>query len=79
MAPTLSDLINLEFAARFQPGQQKKPAATLTVGENTYSVEYFLTSRKCYDNYATPTAMYKINGKRVSWKVFRSASKGVAA
>jgi hypothetical protein len=70
MKPTAKQLIWLEIAAKFGPGCAKKPAEMLTVGDNTYSVEYFVTNRKCYDNLPTPTAMYKINGKRVSRKVF---------
>ena len=74
MKPTLSQLIDLKIAAEFSPGCAKKPAATLTVGDTTYSVEYFVTNRACYDNLPTPTAMYKINGKRVSRKVFIAAA-----
>jgi hypothetical protein len=74
MAPTLTQLIRLNIAAEFSPGCPQKPAATLTVGDNTYSVEYFVTNRKCYDNFPTPTAMYKINGKRVSRRVFYAAA-----
>jgi len=74
MKPTIKQLIWLEIAAKFGPGCAKKPAATLTVGDNTFSVEYFVTNRKCYDNLPTPTAMFKINGKRVSRKVFIAAA-----
>jgi hypothetical protein len=64
MNPTRYDLIDLEVSAR---GGKPK---TLTFGENTFSVEIHIVNRKCYDNQLTPTAMFKVNGKRVSRQKF---------
>jgi hypothetical protein len=74
MKPTIKQRMSVEIAANFGPGCAKKPAEMLTVGDNAYSVEYFVANRKCYDNLPTPTAMYKINGKRVSRKTFIAAA-----
>jgi hypothetical protein len=71
--PTLNQLLDLEHAARFSPDESDKPEATLTINDTTYSVRYFRVNRKCYDGMTTPTAMFKINGKRVSWKVWRGS------
>lgn len=63
------------------PNESDKPEATLTIDGITYSVRYFRVNRKCYDGMTTPTAMFKIDGKRVSWKVWRDSAltNGVAA
>ena len=73
--PTLDQLLDLEHAARFLPHESDKPEATLTINNTTYAVRYFRVNRKCYDGITTPTAIFKINGKRVSWKVWRDSAR----
>jgi hypothetical protein len=63
---TYEQLMNIDLAARYWPGESVKPASVETIDGVEYHVEYRLTNRKCYDGMATPTACYKINGKRVS-------------
>jgi len=77
--PTIKELLAIEFGARFAPNEKKLPAQSAVFGEDTYSVEYFITNRKCYDFEPTPTAMFKVNGKRVSRKVFYSHTTKVTA
>lgn len=78
-APTRNQLIAIECAAHFHPHEKKRPAQSAVYGNTTYSVEYFVSNRKCYDGLPTPTAMFKINGKRVSRAVFYSNATEVAA
>lgn len=72
--PTLNQLLDLEYAARFLPDESDKPEATLTINNTIYSVRCFRVNRRCYDGMTTPTVMFKINGKRVSWKVWRNSA-----
>ena len=78
-SPTTQELLNIEFAARFAPYEKQKPAQSAVYNNIKYSVEYFIAKRKCYDFMPTPTAMFKVNGKRVSRKVFYSFAVQVAA
>jgi hypothetical protein len=77
--PTRNQLHQIEWAAKFIPSEDKRPAQSAVYGDTTYSVEYFVTNRECYDGLPTPTAMFKINGKRVSRAVFYSHATEVAA
>jgi hypothetical protein len=77
--PTRSQLHQIEWAAKFIPGEKKRPAQSAVYGDTTYSVEYFVSNRECYDGLPTPFAMFKINGKRVSRAVFYSHAAEVAA
>jgi hypothetical protein len=74
MSPTRKDLSAIDCSAMFWPGQTPKPAAAAEFDGRVFSVQYHVVNRKCYDSMQTPTAMYKIDGKRVSRKVFYSAA-----
>ena len=73
--PTRQQLLTIDCAARYWPGEATKPASVETIEGTEYSVQYHLTNRKCYDAMPTPTACYKINGKRVSRAVYYGAAK----
>lgn len=74
MSPTRKQLIAIDSAARFWPDEAKKPASSETIDGRVFSVEYHIVNRKCYDAMPTPTACYKIDGKRVSRAVFYSTA-----
>ena len=73
--PTRQQLLTIDSAARYWPDDDVKPASTETIDGVEYSVQYHLTNRKCYDGMPTPTACYKINGKRVSRAVYYGAAE----
>ena len=70
MTITYKQLRDIDNAAAFYPGQQSKPAASAEIEGRVFAVEYRLVNRKCYDCLPTPTASYKIDGRRVSRAVF---------
>jgi hypothetical protein len=74
MAPTRKDLYAIDRSAMFSPGEAAKPAAASEIGGRVFSVQYHVVNRKCYDAMPTPTACYKVDGKRVSRKVFYSSA-----
>lgn len=63
-----NELYAIDSAARFDAIDAPKPAASGVINGRTFTVEYHLVNRKCFDGLATPTASYKIDGKRVSRK-----------
>jgi len=76
MHTTSKQLRDIDKAAFFFPGDNPKPAASADIGGRVFSVQYHVVNRKCYDSFATPTAMYKIDGKRVSRVVFYTEGNG---
>lgn len=73
--PTRQQLSSIDSKACFWPGQDAKPACSQVIEGAEYSVRYHLTNRKCFDSLATPTACYKINGKRVSRAAFYGSAQ----
>jgi hypothetical protein len=69
-------LREIDNAAFFFAGDNPKPAASVEIGGRVFSVQYHVVNRKCHDSLATPTAMYKIDGKRVSRTVFYTTGNG---
>lgn len=75
---TKRQLFNIDNAAHFDPGQDPRPEVSEEINGVTFSVRYNVANRKCYDSLPTPTACYKIDGKRVSRKVFYSHADRIA-
>lgn len=53
-------------AAYFEHGETKKPAVSVELGAHTFTVEYIVVNRKCYDFMPTSTVGFKVDGKRTS-------------
>ncbi len=70
MSINYKELRDIDNAAAFSPFQEPKPAVSAAIDGRVFTVQYHLVNRKCFDNLATPTAKYKIDGKRVSRTVF---------
>ncbi len=70
MAITYEQLREIDNTAAFDAWQESKPAASAELDGRTFTVQYRLVNRKCYDCLPTPTASYKIDGKRVARAVF---------
>ena len=76
MMATRDKMYNLESAATFCASEEPKEPKSIIVNGREFLVGCRLVNRKCYDFLATPTAFYKIDGKRVSRAVwFAEAAK----
>ena len=78
MNTTRKQLRDIDNAAFFFPGDNPKAATSVEIDGRVFSVQYHIVNRKCFDGFTTPTAMYKIDGKRVSRAVFYTAD-GIGA
>jgi hypothetical protein len=60
-------LVKLVSAAMYSPWEDAKPAQEAEISGFFVRCEFFITSRKCFDNMPTPTRLIKVNGKRISF------------
>lgn len=67
---TRKQLRDIDTAAMYWVGEAPKPEASAQYDGHTFSVKYNEVKRKCFDGFVTPTALYKVDGKRVSRAVF---------
>lgn len=59
-------LLELEVKAHSYPGEDLKPAMSAEIAGHLFTVSSHIVNRKCYDFLPTPTAQFKMDGKRVS-------------
>ena len=62
----VDQLCALVAKARYFPGERPVPPAHGAIGGRAFEVRFLEVKRCCYDGLATPTAMFKLDGRRVS-------------